>query len=402
MRDVIRIKKMHQEKILTGCAVFFELEIRQKHYTLEYKISGDVDSVPERCDSVVVNLLLMAMRFNMDIQSEYPMSEKLYWNLTKQVIPQIHSCNPNNTTRIDLYVPTINETYESTWRGTGISLGVDSLATIHEYQDENLPDHYKLTHLVHMKVGAHHGQNFRYKKETEDRLFNIENENVHRYCREYGFLLINIETNLYEIMDTAFGSYFGQSVVFLNLGVLLLLQHKFDKYYYATTYSMREFKIDVNVDSAYYEYWLVPLLSTENISFYCANDSKTRIEKTAYISRFEDAHRYLHVCHREGENCGECPKCIQTCIHLDLLGLLNDFEVFDAEKFYKNKKRLYATVSALQKDNRYYIDAYNQLKHYGVKLPGLFARIKVVVCTTFSRLRSRGIRFVIAAIKRKL
>lgn len=402
MREVIRIGKMHQVETTGGCTVCFDLEIRNTPYTLEYKITGDVNSVPERCDCVVVNFLLLAMRFNMDIQSNYPMSEALYFNLTRQVIPQVHLCNPDDTSCITIDVPTTNEKYASSWRGTGISLGVDSLSTIHEYQEESVPESYRLTHLVHMKTGAHHGLKGRFDRETENRLFNIENANVIRYCHEYGFPLVNIETNLFEIICSEFVSTFADTVVMRNLGVLLLLQHKFDKYYYATTYNINEFKIDIKDDNAYYENWLVPLLSTENISFYCANSAKTRIEKTEYIAGFEDAYRYLHVCHREGENCGECPKCIQTCIHLDLLGLLNRFEVFDADKFNRNKKNLYATVSALRRNNLYYNDAYNQIKRYGAKMPGFFSKSKAVLGITFSRLQSHGLKFVLAAIKRKV
>ena len=402
MRQVIRIAKMHQQETAEGCVVSFDLEIKGNPYVLEYKITGDVKCVPERCDCVVINFLLLAMRFNMDIQSSYPMSEALYLNLTKQVIPQVHLCNPKDTHPIVLDVPTTNEKYNGDWRGTGISLGVDSLSTIHEYQEEELPKDYKLTHLVHMKTGAHHGLKGGFDKETENRLFDIENQNVIRYCHEFGFPLVNIETNLFEITCAEFVNTFADTVVMRNLGVLLLLQHKFDKYYYATTYNINEFKIDIKDDNAYYENWLVPLLSTENLTFFCANSSKTRIEKTEYISLFEDAPRYLHVCHREGDNCGECPKCIQTCIHLDLLGKLNQFKVFDVEKFYKNKKNLYATVSVLKNNNLYYNDAYNQMKHYGVKMPGLFSKIKVIVATTFARFKTYGFKFVLEAIKRKI
>lgn len=402
MRDVIQIKKMQQVKTDVGCTATFDLEIRSKTYVLEYKISGDIGTVPERCDCVVVNFLLLAMRFGMDIQSEYPMSEQLYLNLTKQVIPQVHLCNPNDTVPINLDVPTTNEKYESAWRGTGISLGVDSLSTIHECMEDDLPDHFKLTHLVHMKTGAHHGLRGRFEKETENRLFHIENENVYKYCGEYGFPLVNIETNLFEIISAEFVNTFADTVVMRNLGVLLLLQHKFDKYYYATTYNINEFKIDVKDDNAYYENWLVPLLSTENITFYCANSAKTRMEKTAYISGFEDARRYLHVCHREGKNCGECPKCVQTCIHLDLLGVLKEYAVFDADKFYKNKKKIYATVAALRKNNLYYNDAYHEIKKHGAKIPGFFYRSAVVLGITWNRLSSHGLKFVFHAIKRKV
>ena len=73
MRGVIRILNMQQEETATGCTVSFDLKIREKQHVLKYKITGDIKSVPERCDCVVVNFLLLAMRFDLDIQSEYPL-----------------------------------------------------------------------------------------------------------------------------------------------------------------------------------------------------------------------------------------------------------------------------------------------------------------------------------------
>lgn len=45
----------------------------------------------EKCDSVVVSIFLTAMKFGFEIiQSYIPISEKLYYNLTYHVIPQIY------------------------------------------------------------------------------------------------------------------------------------------------------------------------------------------------------------------------------------------------------------------------------------------------------------------------
>ena len=52
-------------------------------------------------------------------------------------------------------MPLSNETFDGDWVGTGISLGVDSFTTIHEYGEDSITDDYRLTHLVHLKTGAH-------------------------------------------------------------------------------------------------------------------------------------------------------------------------------------------------------------------------------------------------------
>ncbi len=58
----------------------------------------------------------------------------------------------------------------------------------------------------------------------------------------------------------------------------------------------------------------------------------TRLDKVGYISRFDVALRWLHVCFREvsDRNCGRCRKCLLTMMAFDLFGGLEQCRTFPA------------------------------------------------------------------------
>ena len=71
----------------------FELDNGSKSEILWYSIDPQFESYlcDDRCDVVVTSLFLSAMKCGYDsIKSDYPISRKLYYNLTYHVIPQLH------------------------------------------------------------------------------------------------------------------------------------------------------------------------------------------------------------------------------------------------------------------------------------------------------------------------
>jgi len=369
----IDIDSMKQSATQDGCEIIYSIKIDHTPYDLTYKITGDIFSVPERCDAVVASLLLHAMRNRMNIRSALPISKKLFYNFVTHIIPNIHFCNPDKTHKTILEMPVTEEAYNSTWNGTGISLGVDSLCTIHEYTDDCLFDDLKLTHLVHLKVGAHHANKGYFCKNTEDSLFAEENASVKNYCEKYNYNLVTIESNLFEICNKEFGFFFGITPKLLNLGTMLLVQHKFNKYYYASAYNLDKFSIDVNADMAYYEKWLIPYLESENIKFFSANKALQRFDKTEYLTQFPDTYDFLHVCVKSEKNCGTCIKCLRTIVALDLLGALPKYKnVFDLEAYYAKRKKYIRQVIAFRKKDPFYQEIYTYMKKNGIKTPGFF------------------------------
>lgn len=376
MNKTLRIRSFHSEKTDKGCNVVFGLTIGENSYDLHYDILGKgIEMVPERCDSVVLMFLLFAIKKGYDIQSDYPISRKLYYNMTKHIIPQLYVCN-KNARKIKLTMPLTEDVYCGTWRGTGVSLGVDSFTTIHEYTDDCIFDEYKLTHLVHLKTGSHcvYRNIDQYDGKTEIELFNKEHELVEEYCNKNNFELITIETNLHQIMCSEGEYKFSPFCTVRNLGAIMLLQSYFDKYYYASSYNLDQFMTDLNVDSSHYEKWMIPLLATENITFYSSNEEMSRSEKVEYISKFPDTYDSLHVCWLSGNNCGKCAKCVRTITQLDLLGVLDKYEeCFNLEEYKSHRKQYFNQVVARKNVDPFCKEIYLYMRQKQMKTPNFLA-----------------------------
>jgi len=394
MRKKIEILAISQKIIEDGCEVEFGIKIGDTPYNLKYAIHGEgIKSVPLRCDPIVVTFLNYALYYGMDICSEYPISEKLYYQIKNHIIPHVNYANPEKTTTIDICMPTTSEKYAGTWRGTGVSLGVDSFASIHEYTDEDMPEEYRITHLVHMKVGAHHGMIGYFDGIVEEDLFKKENSKVCKYCQENNYKIITIESNLYEICSKEFDWDFDDVHTTHNLGTMLLVQNYFDKYYYASSRPMEDMSINIRSLQSYYERWLMPLISTENIEFYSANKSMERIDKIKYISQYPDTYDNLHVCWKSEGNCGECDKCIRTLVWMDFLGILDKYKnSFDVEGYYSNKKKHLRRVVAMRLITAPYQKIYKYMKENRIKRPNLLAvnLTRIMICA--EKIKKYGIK----------
>lgn len=384
--------------------VIYNILIRENKYCLTYKISGeDIEPVPLLCDTPVVSLLVYAVQYDLSFYSEYPISEKLYYNLIKHVIPQMSISNKSKANLIQINMPLSKEVFKGKWVGTGISMGVDSFATMHEYMEECSLEDYKLTHLVHLKTGAHHGQLGYFDQQKEDELFLAENTKVKKFCKEYGYRLIVIESNLYAVTCTEFGYGFDTTHTFRNLGCILLLQNLFCKYYYASTYNIDDFSLSLNYDSAHYEKWVMPYISNESVEFYSANTSMTRIEKTKFISKFDDTYNHLHVCWHEITNCGCCAKCIRTLVSLDILGVIEKYSnCFDLDYYHKNRDFLISNVILMRNRDPFYMDIYNYMLKSSFKMPSKIALAKASVKILHQKVKGPGLRNVFRVITRKL
>lgn len=279
----------------------------------------------ERADSFVVALLIYAIEKQQDIVSEAPLSEKLYYNLTYYLIPTI--AKVYNKKPITIKCPTENGTLKKGDAvGTGISCGVDSLHTLHEHERCN--ENNKITCLTLFNMGSHGdlgGDNARnvYEKRTE---------RGKKYAKEYGFELLEVDSNISEYIE----QNFVKTHTFRNCSVVLAFQKKFRTYYYASGISIFNF-IVTKKDPAYYDTFLLDMISTENTEFYSSGSILERIEKVSSITEYEPSFKYLNVCVRDNINCGECEKCIRTMLALDALGKLNLYNnVFNIEKYKKN------------------------------------------------------------------
>ena len=364
MNKKIVLRKMNCKKNnRDDIKIIFNLRVDNNDYNLWYKVrfhECDINyELPESSDSIIVTLLLFAMIYGYDFYSEYPMSEKLYYNILYNIIPQIKKCNPK-VHDISINVPLMKHNYGGNYVATGISCGIDSLTTIYEYSELCTLDDYKLTHLVYFKTGAHDGQIGKFDREIENKLFSSQLENAKKYCKRNSFPLIVVDSNLNEFLSNVFGfTAYDRTHTLRNCGTMLLFQKIFSKYYYSDTYGLNDFVLDVNSDMAHYEKWLLPLLSTESIDFYSSNKGMSRFEKTKLLTDYHASYDNLLVCWHEAHNCGLCDKCIRTMVALDMLGKLDLYnKSFDINKYREHRKKYITRVIALRKNDAFFADLY--------------------------------------------
>lgn len=383
----ITINQFVQSPLTDGWRVEYGFQIEGKSYQLFYLIhGGGISRIPECCDALIVTLLYHAIYAGLDIESTIPISEKLFYHLTYHVIPQLTICN-SGVRHITIIAPHTDKHYAPQWIGTGISCGIDSLATISEYTAQCRLDSYRLTHLVYCKVGAAHGNKGYYEEKTQESKAEEELKNVRLFCKENNFPLIVVESNVAKILNEAFFYEFDRTHIYRNCGCILLLQHLFKRYYYASTYNLDKFSATLSNDCAHYEKWLLPLLGNENTEFYSANQAWGRIEKTRIVGEFPPSYHHLQVCWVSSCNCGHCIKCIRTLVTLDLLGQLSNFgHVFSLEDYLRKKRKILAMVYILRYRDPFFQTIYKYMRENHVPMPSCWSILVMflrLVCWSF-------------------
>lgn len=302
----------------------------------------------ERGDAFVVAMLWYAMITGSDIESVAPMSEKMVFHITRELIPALCT-EENGYRRIKILGPTTDQPYTNiSGVGTGMSCGVDSFYTLHEYTKEDTPKKYRLTHLSYFNMGAiFHPNRVEDKEyplkefyEITDRMSEEKRENARQVAEQAGLPLVYVKSNLDS--DYYRGAY-GHTGVYRNCAMALSLQGLFSVYYNSSGGWPGYFDLSLTEGSQHYEALLCTCLSTESLSF-VLSDYVTRIEKTSTIADDELAQKYLDVCF-SFNNCGRCAKCTRTLVTLDIIGKVDQFgEAFDIEYFKKHRADAYFKI----------------------------------------------------------
>lgn len=185
--------------------------------------------------------------------------------------------------------------------------------------------------------------------------------------------------------------------------MVLALQKLFGKYLYASGYDLLSFGFDHH-DSAQYEPFILPHLSTECTDLISANMTMKRSEKVKYIASNKIVQENLYVCLKEQSlndsngndarlknnhwlNCGYCMKCMRTMLQLDILGLLPQYaDVFNTEGWEEQKQSYIGMVLAYRKDDYWYQDLYDSMvaNKYPIKLG---TRVRGMLYKPYRRLR---------------
>ena len=344
----------------------------------------------DRCDTVVASLLLSAMKCGYDtIKSDFPISRKLYYNLTYHVIPQLYSIGNQRISRIKIDVPTTDIVYHGSMVATGMSRGVDSFATMFEYGKNFELEEYRINTFTYFQAGAHHGYDSTVGRSSESKQELYENQMIQtkNFCQKYNYPLIVVDSNV-DIILSKSGMFkeksFNRTHTLRNLGIVMLFQKGISRYYYSSAYTLNDFKASISTDMAHYEKWLIPLLSTGSVEFYQSNQDWTRMDKVEKLSQFEECYDDLQVCLVKSGNCGVCVKCKRTLIELDSLGedVLDKFQnSFDLETYKREHRKKWFESLIEDKDKPdteapFYDEAFINALKYHPELIGDLIKVK--------------------------
>lgn len=330
----------------------------------------------ERCDAFVVGVLNYAMRYGHDIKCEAPIGEYLYYQISVYLIEALcKSSKGLYKTQIQADIDfSVLETAGAV--GTGISCGVDSFHVL-AMQSDSLFKKHNITHLAFNNVGSHgRGENAR-KLYTERKLL------AEKFCQENGFELVESDSNLMDVIP----QNHLLSHTYSSCFAILALQKLYSIYYYASSgYPFQYFSLQDNekYDCAYYELLSLDVFSTPELKIYSEGGALSRFDKIKRVAEYTPSYKYLNVCIKEGQNCGQCEKCTRTLLALDALGKLDLYRnVFDID-YYRLHRREYLVKLYGQKwcGNTVYKELYPYFKKkvtVGMKVIAWIKFLKVYI-----------------------
>lgn len=337
-------------------------------HLLWYKYSSEFSDyiVTENLDAFVVGLIFLGLKRNEDILVKGQISEKLLYSLNNYLIPALVLSNPEFES-IRIIADEINSENLNKGKisGTGLSLGIDSLATYYDHQNEN--GSYKIDYFTFFNGGSHGdmgGGNAH--KVYLDRL-----KKVKEFAFEAGKKVIAVDSNLSEILQMNF----QQTHSLRNISFVLHLQKLFKNYFYASAYRFDHFSLN-GKDTSDADFFYLRLLDTESTNFYSSVAQLSRVERTLLISKHKETFGYLDVCldlykNNNWVNCSKCHKCMRTQLTLDLAGKLNLYhQVFDIETYNKNRSRYIGELFLKKYDSALDQEVRAYLKNQNLKIGG--------------------------------
>ena len=300
----------------------------------------------------------MSMYYHEDLHLHGKVSKQLYRNVVDYIQPLLCDFSPD-LVKTNIIVDGFKEIEsENSIIGTGISCGVDCLATIYKYFVEEKDPEYKLTHVFMLNVGWH-GY---YYNENTVQLFRKRCEVNQKAADDIGLKFVAVDSNIhafYEFLNDK-ASYFALYTA------AFCLQKALCKYYILSTFSYAEVikfgRAALNKDFAESgEAFALPLMRNNSLRLISDGLQMNRVQKTAYISDWDIAKRYLNVCSRHSNdvdvdetNCSKCVKCKRTLIALDGLGKLDSFSgVFDLNVYRSVRKDIVKWVVADHEKNAF-------------------------------------------------
>lgn len=315
----------------------------------------------ERGDAFLVAMLLYAMKRGEDIHILAPISERLYYTLTKHFAKVIADMFPGYH-RVQIIAEIDTGQLENAGGvGTGLSCGIDSFCTVIEHTDESCPPDYRLTHLTFFNVGASGD----YGGERARDLFHQRIEAVRPCADELHLPLVTLDSNINEIL----GMNFVQTHTYRNVAAVLALQKLFRIYYYSSSSTLQQFELNPSY-SSHSDIYTLNMLSTNTAEFFSSGEIYSRVEKTDIVSTHPLSYKYLNVCVAAEKNCSRCRKCQRTLVTLDVLGKLDLYDrVFNLNDYQMHRSKYFGLVMGGWKNDLYMKEIHDTIKQNNFHVP---------------------------------
>lgn len=278
--------------------------------------------VNARADAAGVAILMPAMAAGRDLVIEGPVTDELVWNLRGEVQEVLRGVRPElSLVGVEARNP-LPAQEPATGVGTGYSAGIDSYATLARHHfSADVPDSLRVTHLLYNNVGSH-GHDDRGRALYRKRL-----ELLRPNANSTGLPLIDVDTNIDEFY-LAVGLAFQPSHTMRNAAVVHLLSGGIRHYLYASSVPFERVAVAAEIDVAFTDPILLPLLSTRSLTLRSSCSDLDRSAKTELVAEIPHTYERLDVCvaSTDGTNCSECWKCHRTMLTLDIIGALDRYD----------------------------------------------------------------------------
>lgn len=362
------------------CYLKADFSINDSIQTLWYSFPIEYKDylVTENCDAFVIGLLHHALRLGEDIHIDGRMSSRLFYTLNNYLIPAFVLSDSRNKS-LKVTAETLNDENLNIKGscGTGISCGVDSLATLATHT--NVDSSYNVTHLVYLNAGSHGDFGGKIAQQT----FEKRRKNITDFSRKIDLPLLKIDSNISEILKLNF----QLTHTLRQVSCILTLQKLFKSYYYSAAKRFDFFEMNEIVGS--WDTLILSMVGTESMRFYPSTSRYNRIEKTKLVADFKLSHQHLDICTdamatNAEINCSKCEKCMRTQLTLDLLGNLELYEsVFNLDTYFKRKKAFIISVINNTKTDPFNREIYSLLVKNG------HSKNKYIFASAFFQFKSK-------------
>jgi hypothetical protein len=275
----------------------------------------------ELSDAALLGLLTPAMAAGDDIVLEGAVSERLYYNLT-QSFQALLRVNRPSLKQISIHAADLVSDVPTVARGvaTGFSGGIDSFCVLADHYYRDVPQGFRITHLLFNNVGSHGSGG--------ERLFQERYQRLLPAAQKIGLPFLMVNSNLPAFYPKSCS--WRQTHTLRNASVALMLQAGIRRYLYASTFPFPAVSVSKTSDSAYRDIMTLPLVSTEAVDIFSVGSAYSRVGKTLRVADVADSRTSLDVCvdaHNDTgyANCSRCWKCLRTMATLDIDGRLEDY-----------------------------------------------------------------------------